>query len=139
MDIPFISIFVVAIIQMGLGMLWYGPFLFGKKWMEFMGVAGKSETELKAMQKDAQVLYIIQFLLSLLINTALAYAVSRGLVRGPVTAFAIWFGFIMPIQASAVLWDNLSKRGKWQKFLIMTGYQLISLLVAGLIFERTVF
>ena len=133
MEINFLAVVVVAIIQMVVGMVWYGK-LFGKKWMEFMGTTGKTEAEMKAMEKASQPLYIAQFAISLLSNTFLAFVVSKGLASGPVTAFALWLGLVMPIQ-TGVMWDNLPGKIRFQKFLVLAGYQLICMLIAGCIFE----
>ncbi len=134
MEINFPAVVVVAIIQMVIGMVWYGP-LFGKKWMEFMGMVGKSPEEIKAMQKTAGPLYAIQFILSLVVNVFLAMLVASMNYGGVHTALLVWFGFVMPIQAGGVLWDNMSSKMKAQKFLVMTGYQLIGLVIAGFMFQ----
>ena len=134
MHVNILAVFVAAIVQMLIGMVWYGP-LFGKKWMEFMGMVGKSPEEIKAMQKAAGPMYAVQFVLSLIVNVFLAMMVMNMSYGGLHTALLIWSGFVMPIQAGGVLWDNMTGKVKLQKFLVMTGYQLVGLLVAGVIFQ----
>jgi hypothetical protein len=136
MDINFLAVFVVAVLHMIIGMVWYGK-LFGKKWMEFMGTTNMSEAEMKAMQKASTPLYGIQFVMSLVSNSFLAYAISLGLASGVMTAFVLWLGVIMPIQ-TGVMWDNMSGKTRVQKFLVLAGYQLVCMLIAGCIFQAWV-
>lgn len=132
-----VGVLVVSVLQMILGMVWYGAF-FGKLWMKFMGMEQKNEAEIKAMQKAAMPLYGIQFGLSAITNIFLGILVSgaaQGIIKGVFpTLFFLWLAFVMPIQAGGIIWDNLSTKHKWQKFLISTSYQLLAFVVAGVVF-----
>ena len=54
------AILVLGIVSMALGALWYGP-LFGKKWMEIIGVNKNDLEARKEMEKGVWKLYIVQF------------------------------------------------------------------------------
>ena len=55
------AIGVGAILSMIIGVVWYGA-LFGKMWMKINGVDPHNTEEMKAMQKSANSLYIVQFI-----------------------------------------------------------------------------
>ena len=51
-------ILIAAVINMALGMAWYGP-LFGKKWMDY---AGYTDADREEMQKTAGPGYVISLI-----------------------------------------------------------------------------
>lgn len=133
MTINFIAVLVCAIWSMVLGALLYGP-LFGKKWMEILGVNAKDKKAREEMQKSAGPLYGIQFLLTLFQVYVLAYYIQGWEeASGLVNALWIWAAFIMPMVAASAMWNNDSRKVSWARFLIQAGYQLILFVSFGLI------
>ena len=124
-----------AVFSMVLGAIWYGP-LFGKKWMEIIGVDPHDELAKKKMQKSAAPLYGVQFLLTLFQVLVLAHLIADTTkVSGIERALWIWAAFIIPTLAGAVMWTNQSSKLKWSKFLIQGGYQLILFIAFGLLLQ----
>lgn len=120
---------------MVIGAIWYGP-IFGKKWMEIVGVDPNDKDTLAKMQKSAMPLYIVQFLLTLFQVLVLAHLIAdTKLVGGLERSLWIWAAFIIPTLASAVMWTNDSSKIKWSRFLIQSGYQLIIFIVFGLLLQ----
>ncbi len=137
MQIHFLPVLVCAIISMVLGAIWYGP-LFGKTWMRLLKVTPeqmKDPEYCKKMKKQAQPLYFIQFILSLVQIYVLAQyiAFSSSNVSGLVTAILLWLGFIIPTVAGACMWSNDTKKNIWHKFFIQVGFQLILAIIFGLV------
>jgi hypothetical protein len=132
-------VLTVTIVQIILGSVWYSPVLFGKVWMKINGVANKSAKEIKEMQKQMLPAYGLQFLATFITNFALVFMLSSFGVDNLIGLFLIsgilWAGFIMPTQASEVLWGNLSNKMKLQKFLISTSYQFICIAIATYIYS----
>jgi len=127
------AIIVSAIFSMVLGALWYGP-LFGRKWMEIVGVSPADMERRKEMQKGVGKLYLIQFLLTLFQVWVLAYYIAGWQeVSGVQNALWIWAAFIIPTIAGTAMWNNDSAKISWARFLIQGGYQLILFVVFGLI------
>ena len=124
-----------AVFSMILGAIWYGP-LFGKKWMEIIGVDPDDESAKKKMQKSAGPLYGVQFLLTLFQVLVLAHLIAdTTTVGGLERSLWIWAAFIIPTMAGAVMWTNQSNKLKWSRFLIQGGYQLILFTVFGLLLQ----
>lgn len=118
-----------AVFLFAMGMVWYGP-LFGKTWMKIMGAENMSKDDIAKAQKEMMPMYAIQVALGLVTSFVLYYFVH--LVGGMHVAFWIWLGFAMPMAAGA-MWDT-QKGMKMTKFLIIAGYQLVTLLVLGWVF-----
>ena len=131
--INYLGVLVCGIISMVVGFVWYGP-LFGKVWMEVMGVDMKTMTpeKMKEMQKGMGSSYLATFVLALLTNYVLAvFIIGMPTVSGVMTAFWIWLGFVMPVVAGSAIWSGKPKNLGWKMFLTSAGYQLVTLLIYG--------
>lgn len=133
MGINLWAVLACGVISMVIGAVWYGP-IFGKKWMEIVGVTAMDEAKRKEMQKKAMSLYAVQFVLSLFQAYVLAYYIAGWKeASGVVNALWIWAAFVMPTVAGASMWMNDSGKIKWARFLIQAGYQLVLFVVFGLV------
>ena len=133
-EVNYLAIIVAGIASMAVGFLWYGPILFGKPWMKMMGY---TEESMKKAQKEMGKTYTISFVLSLVTAYVLSHVMVLSqnffhysmLSTGLMTAFWMWLGFVMPVQATDTLFG-----GKRKKLVaINAGYQLASLLVMGVV------
>lgn len=130
MTINYFAILLCSILSMVVGGIWYGP-LFGKKWMEVIGVTAKNS---KAMQQGVGHLYLIQFLLTLFQLIVLAYYVNGWTdVSGLTNTMWIWAAFIVPTIAQNSLWTADTRKIAWTRFLIQFGYQFVMFVIYGLI------
>jgi hypothetical protein len=126
------AVLVAAVAAFVAGWLYYSPFLLGNAWLKAIG---KTTEQLKE-QKNLGKMYSISFILSLLtayimfhVMTFSEYYFHYSFVStGISTAIWMWLGFVMPVQATDVLFSEKS----WKLFTINTGYQLVSLLVMGI-------
>ncbi len=115
------AILISAVLSMVLGFLWYGP-IFGEHWVKIVGADWMDREARKKMQRGAAKLYFLQFLLTAFQVFVLARFIAAS---GPVEAFWIWAGFIMPTVAGTAMWNNDSAKISWARFLIQGGYQLV--------------
>ena len=136
MESSYVMMLLAAVASMIVGGIWYGP-LFGKKWMEVIGVAEMSAEKQKEMQKKALPLYGTQFVLTLLQVYVLANLIwwTGEAEKAIGIAFFMWLGFILPTLAGGAMWTNNSARIKWMQFLIQAGYQLIMFILFGYLFS----
>lgn len=133
-EVNFLTILIAGVASMGAGFLWYGPMLFGKPWMKLMGYTKESMEKAK---KEMGKTYAISFVLSLVMAYVLSHVMTLSenffhypmLTSGLMSAFWMWLGFVMPVQSTEVLFSGK----KWALFGINTGYQLVSLLVMGIV------
>ncbi len=134
-EVNYLAIAAGAVFSMVLGAVWYGP-IFGKKWMEIIGVNPDDQEAMKKMQKSAGPLYVVQFLLTLFQVLVLAHLIADTEIAGGVErSLWIWAAFVIPTMAGAVMWTNQSRQLKWARFLIQGGYQLVLFTVFGLLFQ----
>ncbi len=130
--INYVAVVVAAIASMILGFLWYGP-LFGKQWMKLSGVTMPKNGPPPGMWKNYLLALIGSLVMAFVLTHSLVFAgaylgvtgVSAGLHAG----FWNWLGFIAPVTLGSVLWEGKS----WKLWCLNNAYQLISLLVMGVI------
>ena len=131
------AVIVSAVVSIVIGSLWFGP-IFGKKWMEVMGVDKATEAEKKEMMNNAVMLYVLQFVLSIVTIYVLAHYIAGwqpqpGAWGGITNALWIWLGFIMPTLAGNAMWSGKTKRLARNMFLINAGYTFVLYVVFGAI------
>ena len=135
LTINYLAIAVGAVASMVVGAIWYGP-LFGRKWMEIIGINPDSITERQQMQKGVGILYGAQFLLTLFQVLVLAHLIADTTrVTGLERALWIWGAFVIPTLAGSVMWTSHSAARKWTRFLIQGGYQLVMFVIYGLLLQ----
>jgi hypothetical protein len=133
-DVNYVTVLIATIAAMAVGFLWYSPVLFAKPWMKEMGLTDKS---MKESQKKMGGMYALSMVFAFVTAYVLYHVAAMGAYFYQMTgvmpalqgAFWSWLGFIMPVQATDVLFGGKS----WKLFFINTGYQLASVMVMGLV------
>ncbi len=131
--VNFFTVLALAVGFMVLGFVWYGP-LFGKIWMRIIAAdTGMiSPEQKKEMQKKMGPVYLLNFVLVIITLGTLGFVISDwSSASGPVTALLVWFGFIMPMAASAAMWSGKPRTLAWQMFFLTAGYQFVCFIIAG--------
>lgn len=106
-------------------MIWYST-LFGKQWGKIMGADKMSKEEMAEAMKGMVPVYVITFLLGIVTSYVLyTFVHMSGL--GVRMGLLVWIGFSMPMAAGAMF--DTKKGFALTKFLIVAGYQLVTLLV----------
>ena len=100
------AVLVAAIVNMAVGMLWYGP-LFGKMWKSLMGLTDESVKSMKLSPMQAMCGGLVT---SLVMAYVLAYFTAIVGVAGVAGAFQlafwIWLGFVATVSLGSVLWEG---------------------------------
>ena len=133
-QVNYLAVLVAAVVSMILGFLWYSPIVLGKPWMKEKGLTSEN---LKKAQKEMGKMYGVSFVLSLVTAYVLSHVMTLSvnffhyplLQTGLTTAFWMWLGFVMPVQAGSTMFGSKN----WKLFGIDTGYQLVSVLTMGVV------
>ena len=130
MAINYIAVLVAAVAYMVLGMLWYSPSGFGKKWMRLVGL---SKSDLKKQQKKGKKCMIWAFVAALVMAYVLAFFVklvgATTIVTGAEVGFWAWLGFVATTSMGIVLWEGKPK----ELYILNNAFYLISLVIMGAI------
>lgn len=131
-NINYLAVLVSTVAIFALGALWYSQALFSKRWVALMG---KSDEEMKAAAASSPMPllllgafvcgFLISFALAIVVNHFPPYTALRGIEIG---AFC-WLGFAASTSFATALFSLAPK----QLWLINSGYNLVSFVIAGLI------
>lgn len=128
--INYLAVVVAAVAAFALGGIWYSPLLFAKQWVS---AHGYSEEQVKAMQKSAGKAYgvslVCQWLIALAMAALVGYMHLEQVSKGIKLGLLVWVGFAVPLGLMATMFTEK----RITVFLIDTGYQLVYLLIMGVI------
>ncbi|MBS3144335.1 DUF1761 domain-containing protein [Candidatus Woesearchaeota archaeon] len=131
-DVNYWAVLVAALVAFVIGGLWYSPVLFGKLWMQLMGITPKMMTEAK--KKSMTLSYVLQFIALLVMACVVAHFISLlGLTTLPEIlqlVFWSWLGYQATLELSSTLWGCKS----WSLFLLNSAHNLVSFVAMGLVF-----
>ena len=119
-------ILIAAAVSMGIGMLWYSPSTFGKRWMKAIGMTAGSKP------KDMGFIYSLTFFGCLVSAFALEIFIESMLISSAFTGIMVGFwagiGFVATSSLSQYLFNPHSKL---EVYFINTGYYVISFMTMG--------
>jgi hypothetical protein len=91
------------------------------------------EATMKAKQKKAMPLYLVQLVLVLFQLYILSHLTGPTALIGLESALWAWGGFVLPTVASSCMWTNEPRGNAWKRFFVQAGYQLVCFVIFGLI------
>ncbi len=128
-SINWLAIVVATIVHMVIGAVWYSKGLFGKQWMQAMGL---KDSDMKDKSKVGPI-YFFTLVATLVMVYILAhfilYAGEKTAMGGAKIAFWAWLGFV----ATKSLVDTLFENKNWTLYYISMGYMLVGMLAMGAI------
>ncbi len=132
MELNYVAIVAAAVLQFIIGATWYMP-IFGKTWGAMHGYDKLSSEEQEKAQKGMMPYLAIQMLGTLVTTFVLALFMAG--LPSEWNAFGIagffWLGFVVPTQASAVMFGGTPPQFMSKKIAIMAGGSLVNLMAAA--------
>lgn len=132
MELNYVAIGVATVAQFIMGAVWYMP-IFGRTWGAMHGYDKLSPEEQDKAQKGMGPYLVAQFVGTLVTTFVLALFMAGLLAEW--NAFGIagffWLGFVVPTQASAVMFGGTPKEWMCKKIAIMASGSLVNLMIAA--------
>ncbi len=133
MSINLFAVLVATVAQFVVGAVWYMP-LFGNVWGKIHGFEKYSKKEQAEMQKSMMPWMVVQFILGGLSAFYVAMFASILPEYSVYTlAFWAWIGFIVPTQASAVIFGGTAPKWMSTKIAVMAGGALACMMVTAFV------
>ena len=125
-----VGVLIAAVASFILGMVWYSPNVFGKKWMKLAGISNKKMKEAKEKGMMLNMLggFVSSVLMAGVLSIFLAYAGAATIPAALVVAFLLWLGMIATTQIGAILWEGKPAG----LFCLNTSYSLANLFVMAI-------
>ena len=95
------AIAIASVVQLVLGMLWYSPVLFGKRWMKLAKVKMKKGEN---MGPQMAIAFVAGLVMAAVMSHALMSLRVVSVLGAGCFAACAWLGFVVPTQVSSVLW-----------------------------------
>ncbi len=131
-EVNYVAVLIAAVASMVVGFVWYSPVLFAKQWIKLTGNDMKPANNAE-MAKTYGLTFVLAlvtaYVLFHIFTLSMSFFNHSNLTTGLTSAFWVWLGFIMPVQATDVLFSKKPIK----LFAINTGYQLLSLLAMGVV------
>ncbi len=137
--VNYLAVIVAAVVIFLLGGLWYSPVLFAKRWI---ALHGRTEEQMRAdaARANMPMMYALAFVCALIIAYAMHVLANVFVPRvrtsevgwiwqGVKLGLFCWVGFVLPTSFATSLF-SMKPRQLW---LIDTGYNLVSFMLAGAI------
>lgn len=122
-------VIIASVVNMGLGMFWYSPSVFGKQWMKAVGLT----TRLK--HRDMSFAYAMSFFASLLtaftLELFLVNLPGSTAITGVMVGFWAGIGFVATYGLSQYLFNPQAKSK--EAHFINIGYYVVSFMIMGLL------
>jgi hypothetical protein len=132
--VNYLAVLLCGVAAMIIGYLWYGP-LFGKEWKSLVGM---TDEKMKKATNSMLQNYAAMFLYALVMAYVLAHFIwyaapgSLTLFIAVKTAVWAWLGFVATVSLTKLIFDP--DRKPMKLLVIETAYQLVTLVVMGVIF-----
>lgn len=126
LDINFPAVVAATIIQMVLGMVWYGP-IFGKQWM---ALTGMTEEKGKAGMKRAMTIGVSASFITAFIMAGMLAATGVDSAKHAVKmAIVLWLGFNLTVEMHGIAWEQRPVKLMW----INVGYSLVNFVLVAVV------
>lgn len=129
-SVSIFSVVLASLASIGIGFAWYGP-LFGRVWIKEQGWSDKDMQKQKeqGMGKSYAIMTAGSLLTAFILSQFASLAGAVTAWDGATIGFWAWLGFGVPLLLNSVLWEGKS----WRLYQINVGYQLVTMVVMGMI------
>ena len=128
-SINFWAVVVAAVVNMVVGMLWYGP-VFGKLWKSLMGFTDEGMRKMPLTPMQAMSGGVVTSLLMAYVLARFSMLAGAAGVSGAFQlAFWVWLGFTATVAAGGFLWEGKP----FQLFVLNVAEQLVALFLMALV------
>lgn len=124
MHINYLAVVVAAIINMGIGALWYSSLLFAKPWVK---ATGKSMEDMRGAGTGYALTAVGSLVMALLLAYFITQVDSGTFLGGAKIGLLMWVGFVVPTHAANYVFEGRPLN----LYAINVGYFLVSLMAMG--------
>lgn len=129
-SIHFLPIVVSAVAVFLIGGLWYSPVLFARQWVK---AHGYTEEQIQAMRVSSGRAYAVSFVCYLVMAVAMSILIHRIDITLPIGGLKLGAVIGLGFAATIGLTGNMFSQKPVAAWLIDTGYQIVYLMVMGVI------
>lgn len=134
-NVNLLAVLVATLAMFAVGAFWY-MVPFGKIWGKIHDFDKLSEKKQKEMQASMGPWYGVQLVVTVISAYVLALFIATLPNVSPYwLAFLLWLGFVVPTEASAMIFGGSKPEYVWHKIAISVGESFFHLMVAAFIIQ----
>jgi hypothetical protein len=122
-----VAVFVMAIIYMIIGYIWYSKPLFGDIWAH-CGVNGEKTKKCESTPGRYIGCFILAFIMAYVLAHFINVSQATTALAGLKVALCAWVGFILTAQLTGLIWCRMSAK----LFYVVGGFKLVNFVIWGL-------
>lgn len=126
-DLSPLPVIFAAILNIGLGLLWYAPFVFGRAWLQELGRPTDGKYSNEGMAPTYAILSVASLVLAYILGVLVARFEAMTFWEGAQLGFWLWLGLAAPIKLNDILFGGRSQK----IFLIEAGFYFVALILMG--------
>lgn len=135
MQLNYLAILLATIAQFIIGAIWY-MMIFGKLWGKIHGFDKLPKATQQKMMKSMGPYYGLQAFITLVTSVVLALFITYlPMWNAYAMAALFWIGFVVPTQASAVVFGGTEPKWMVKKTAVMAGASFLCLEAAAFILQ----
>jgi hypothetical protein len=129
-SINYLAALIAAVGTFALGAVWYSPVLFAKPWLKAHGYTPEKLEQMKqGMGRSYALSFVCYLVMAVVVGVFVSWTGASSLGDGLRLGLYIWVGFAATIGLTAWLFSER----KFATYVIDAGYQLVYLLLMGMI------
>lgn len=125
-DLSILAVVVAAVFGIGLGFLWYAPFLFGSRWARLIGL---DPNAMSGMGPSMGLIVLGGIISTLALAIIVAWSEADTELNGAVVGLLVAIGFLATTAFNLVVFE----KRPWELYLINNGYYVVSYAIQGAI------
>ena len=131
-SVNYLAILAAGIAAMIVGFVWYSPAVFGKTWMQIIGMDPNDKEKMERMKKSMGSSYVLMFIGALAAAWVLDVLIMRthamGLQGALKVGLAAWL-LVVPVQLGNAMFAGREDKGLvWKHAFISWGHDLVGFL-----------
>lgn len=119
--INWLAVVVAALVHTVVGLIWFQPWLFGLKWVEY------TKASLKPATKWLPVGLIGHLLMAFVLVILIKMANATNFWGGALMGIIVCIGFMATLEAGELIWEKIP----FKLYLLRVGNQLLGMAVMG--------
>ena len=134
-QLNFVAVLVAAVVNMGIGALWFSSLLFSKQWVQIMEVdlddSARREQAMKGMGPLFALVFVGAFLTSYMLARLLGWLEQDTWLGGMRVGFYLWLGLIAPVTLQFAVFSGKPLHLRLKMFALQASHYLVVFVASG--------
>lgn len=128
-ELNWLAIVAAGVVNMVVGAVWYSPMLFGKIWMQEIGMKDGEKMGGSEMGKSYGITFLGALVMSVVVSAVIHYSGALTVTDGIMMGLWLWVGFALTLPLNDVVFGKKT----WKLYFLNAMYYFVVLIINGAI------